>query len=325
MAPAETPLPPVHRAVEVAAATAPPAATAVPAHLASTASSSAAPEHVESLSPARQLAIQHAIAYADAADAVLASARDAPGGPVLTLYREAIYWLLVQDGTGGVPLVAAFEATPPALLEKAAGGRDNLARLRTVLAMHAFIASADLSRDEQLAIAQIARRFVHALLNHITGKPTRDARARIRRRNSLLVVVALAVLCGVVALNYLGTAPTNLAKGKPWRTSSVSGGPFPPNLIFHTGFENSPWFEIDLEKSMSVQGVRIRNRSDCCGEKAIPLVVELSMDRQRWQEVARMASAFTVWNPSFTSVTARYVRARVDRESVLHLEEVQIF
>jgi hypothetical protein len=136
----------------------------------------------------------------------------------------------------------------------------------------------------------------------------------------------LAVLGGVVAIGYLLTpSPANLAKNKPWRTSSATLGPFPPSLMFHTNFENGPWFEIDLEAPLPVQGVRIKNRSDCCGDRAIPLVVEVSLDRQRWQVVAGMGSAFAVWDPRFPPVTARYVRLRVGRESALHLEEVQVF
>jgi hypothetical protein len=53
-------------------------------------------------------------------------------------------------------------------------------------------------------------------------------------------------------------------------------------------------------------------------------VLEVSDDQLRWREVGRKGEPFATWEARFTPVTARYLRARVDRTSVLHLEGVEI-
>jgi hypothetical protein len=70
--------------------------------------------------------------------------------------------------------------------------------------------------------------------------------------------------------------------------------------------------------------VRVTNRQDCCGERAIPLLVEVSTDRQRWTTVARREDAFGTWRAQFGKQTARWVRLRVDRRSYLHLYDVLV-
>ena len=71
--------------------------------------------------------------------------------------------------------------------------------------------------------------------------------------------------------------------------------------------------------------VRVLNRDDCCAERAIPLVVEVSLDRHGWHEVARRKDQFEDWTAKFSPVSARYVRLRVPRRSILHLKSVRIF
>ncbi|HEX3597790.1 MAG TPA: hypothetical protein VHU80_21930, partial [Polyangiaceae bacterium] len=70
---------------------------------------------------------------------------------------------------------------------------------------------------------------------------------------------------------------------------------------------------------------RIDNRQDGEGARAVPLIAEVGDDGQHFRQVARREDEFSTWSPSFPSVTARYVRLRVPRRSMLHLEEVDVY
>jgi F5/8 type C domain len=126
---------------------------------------------------------------------------------------------------------------------------------------------------------------------------------------------------------------SDLAAGKKWTASSkqeiwADSGKItdePGNaILFHTKEDDSPWLMIDLETPTSVASVDILNRQDCCGERAIPLVVELSNDGKTWREVARRDELFTQWKAAFSAQDARYVRLRVPRKTYLHLQGIGI-
>jgi hypothetical protein len=53
-------------------------------------------------------------------------------------------------------------------------------------------------------------------------------------------------------------------------------------------------------------------------------VIELSDDATTWREVARRNEAFIDWEATFPSQTARYVRTRVTRRTILHLEGLSV-
>jgi len=275
--------------------------------------------------PARKVALARARSYADAADWILQSSPEAPGAPALTLYREAIFWLLTPDGSTRETIVAALDAAPRAQLEDAAGGSANLAKLRATLAMRAFLASATLPEKEQVAMAALARRFVHALLASAEAPTLRRVLVRRRWRVGLVLAALTGMLAALVALIVAIIEPSDLARGKPWKTSSTLHALFPNTLMFHTDTEMNPWFEIDLGKPTVVRAVRLKNRTDCCFENARPLLVEVSLDEANWQEVAHLDSVFTVWTVGIKPTTVRFVRLRVPRFTALHLEEVKVF
>ena len=149
-----------------------------------------------------------------------------------------------------------------------------------------------------------------------------------------LKVVAAGVLVLVGATSYrLATAPVDLAKGKPFTLSSKWAdchpeegqcGGYPTRVAFHTNEEPSPWFLIDLGAPTSFSRLTIANRSDMAGIRAVPLVVEVSDNGAEYREVARQTQMFATWSPHVGPQVARWVRLRVDRTSVLHLEAVKI-
>lgn len=139
------------------------------------------------------------------------------------------------------------------------------------------------------------------------------------------VALACAVVGGVVALVRSRPPAPGLLAGRPVNTSSKLGRDSGnPKLMFHTDLEFRPWAEWDLGQPTRLHEVVVSNRSDCCDERALPLVVEVSDDRTRWVEVARRTEAFGAnAKISFNEISARYLRLRVDRESFLHLEFVE--
>jgi hypothetical protein len=137
-----------------------------------------------------------------------------------------------------------------------------------------------------------------------------------------LAALAVGVVVGIAALVRGRPPPPGLLAGKAFTTSSKLGRDSGnAKLLFHTDLQWRPWVEWDLGQPTRLHEVVVSNRSDCCDERALPLVVEVSDDRTRWTEVARRTEAFcrNLTIP-FNETSARYLRLRVDRESFLHLE-----
>ena len=163
--------------------------------------------------------------------------------------------------------------------------------------------------------------------------------ARSSRRAAKLVwVVGAAFAVGVSfqllwpLLLDLRDGP-DLADGRPWTASSIgircepasrNCGGRDRGVFFHTDLETSPWLRIDLGSNTEVSTVKIHNRRDCCSERAVPLLIELSNDGLSWRQVSRREDPFYEWRASFEPQIAKYVRMRVERRSVLHFEHVSV-
>lgn len=143
-------------------------------------------------------------------------------------------------------------------------------------------------------------------------------------------VLALLLLLPLLAAWF---AP-DLAEGKVW-TASSNWGPFPITGVmsgeasldgrFHTNDEPSPWVIIDLGKVYDVHAVEVENRVSCCRERAVPLRIELSVDKQTFWRVAYRRALFERFTAHFASHKARYVRLMVVRRSTLHLRRVAVY
>jgi hypothetical protein len=160
--------------------------------------------------------------------------------------------------------------------------------------------------------------------------------ARAARYRALLrrfgpgIAAATALACFGIWL----ASPRVISRGKPWATSSSAAlcdpkhaqcGGAHTKILFHTNLENDPWFEIDLGKPYTVTGLSVRNRSDCCADRAVPLVAETSLDHVTYRILAHRFTEFERWEPRFDAVRARYVRVRVTRQSILHLDKVLVY
>jgi hypothetical protein len=255
----------------------------------------------------------------------------------LSLYREAAYWALAALAPDTRPrdLSSALATAPNDLLLRVAGSEGALGSVRRTLVEQTFVDSAlsevaSLERD-----ARTAQAFVHALLERARMPERRTQALHLQRWSR---VFGLSAALGAIAL-FAGPAVDcmsrgpDLAQGKHWRVSSKSADCQPElnqcagvhtAILFHTKDQLEPWFEIDLDSPQTFSRIDVDNRKDCCMERAVPLILEVSLDRGRWQQVARRVKPFARWEARFSPVTARYVRARVAKRTMFHLEGMAI-
>lgn len=250
----------------------------------------------------------------------------------LSLYREAAYWALVaQDASVPPPhdLKSAFSGVPEEVRARAAGGHAGLVAVEGALVGKTHVETAEDSPEQQRSDALVAHAFVEGLINEQLGPERRVGRTLVQRavRLTLLAILVLGAVLGATLLYRTLTTGPNLAAGKPWRASSnYAGIPKASNneYLFHTQDEENPWFEVDLGKPAQFSVVQVTNRTDCCPERAAPAIIEVSSDRSHWQEVSRRSDSYSVWTAKFAPVTARYVRVRVPRRTILHLAGVAV-
>ncbi len=290
--------------------------------------------------PVQERALDQATMLVEVARRVAEPVEALPKGSrpavLASLYRDAVYWALRacarasdqkdqddQQGDSDPPgLAAVWAGASPETLLKAAGDEATLASVRNLL-VDQSIPAALTATDEDIARA---RTFSEALLWELDASNRVVERVHVQRwtRVSLVLVVCVVAVLGMRAL----LRGPNLASAKLFKTSSSFPDCTAPNkcadLLFHTQPQESPWAVFDLGSVKTVRRVEVTNRSDCCADRAIPLIVEVSVDDKRWVQVARRDTAFAQWNADFPKQRARYVKFRVPRNSVLNLDDVVI-
>ena len=262
----------------------------------------------------------------------------------VVLYREALYFALAAQpelAEAGEPARAAtlselWALAPAALLEIAAGGADAVGSLRAAALDKPASASAKDELETQDADARLLRAAVERLLLRRSGPERRIAALLLQRwlRTGALAAAVLALVIGIALAASHVVAAEDVALGKPWRTSSTSDVCNPEKrrcagartrIFFHTKTEDNPWLEIDLLRPETIAALEVENRDNCCPDRALPLVVETSGDREQWSELVRRTETFYTWRTEFAPRAARYVRLRVPRKTALHLVRVSLY
>lgn len=243
----------------------------------------------------------------------------------LGLYRDAVYWLLVASRPGGdepTDLAAAWAGAEPERLRRAAHDDISLESLKRTLVEHTRPDPLDVAEED----AARARAFAEALLAEMDG-PRRRVDRTVLQRWWRIGLVALVLLAAVLGIRKIAMGP-NLLAGKPMRVSSSWAGCAQDAgcqaMLFHTDPELNPWVEFDMGTPKTFRRLEVTNRGDCCGERAVPLVAEISTDRVNWKEIGRQETEFSTWTLKFAPKTARYLKLRVPRHSTFHLKDVAL-
>jgi hypothetical protein len=182
-----------------------------------------------------------------------------------------------------------------------------------------------------------ARPSAEAVRQRLADTTIRAALWRERRRIAL-VGGAMLVLAGlaVAFLPPLRAAvfPVDLAAGRPWVATSAWPGFTATGImkdatktegLFHTIEEQSAAVTVDLGAIKRVHAIEIENRRDDFRLRALPLAVEVSTDNATWMRVGYRRADFKQWTAKFPKMPVRYVRARVDRVSYLHLRRIRVY
>jgi len=269
------------------------------------------------------------------------------------LAREAVYWALcavreqAAKGAGGSaeasslagdasPLASLWAETEHALLDRAAGGPGLAERLRAELLDKSFTDFAELGFAQQATAAARLHAFAERLIEPLAAPQRAQERAWVARMRWLLAALVVLVGLGMVAksLKARHDLTKDLAPSASWKASSQfnecschspeQSCASCPNFFFHTAEENHPSVVFDLHRVQSVSGVVVDNRQDCCSDRTLPLVVQVSSDEKHWKTVATRKAEFTTWRADFSSEQVRWVKLYVARRDFLHLARVRI-
>jgi hypothetical protein len=245
---------------------------------------------------------------------------------LLSLYRDLVYWTLVAERKGQAEaapdLTALWQQQPADRLLRAAGSPENLDALRGALVGLSPAAALDATDEDAARV----REFADVLYRDLEVPRRRVDRILIRRWLHLAAAAAV-LLAIVVGIRSIAMGP-NLVAGGHFRTSSTwpdcAHDDGCAAQMFHTRQEDSPWVEFDLGGVKTIHRIDVRNRVDCCQDRAVPLIAEISSDRAHWREVGRRDTEFSNWTATFPASPARYVRLRVPKLTMFHLKNVAI-
>lgn len=269
----------------------------------------------------------------------------APSANACDLYLQCCRFALQSRLLGTEPALTETALTESSLLDLWRFGEERgrldtcpseVAPLLTEVSDKTVMDLLALPPADQRALARRLKRLAHAVLALTDTSVSVRAvwRQRLVRWAALLCVLGVLGIGAAIAHDAYRMS-RDLARGKPWSTSAGFdiGCKSPEqrckeneHFFFHTQNESQPWFMIDLGTPQLFSGVNVKNRDDCCFNRAIPLVLEVrSTEQEAWREIARRTEVFeTVWRAEFAPTSARFVRLRAARFTTLHLFEVRV-
>lgn len=187
--------------------------------------------------------------------------------------------------------------------------------------------------DDDAAV--VAREEVADLFRWLEGSvdPRTVAKLRIMRALRLAGAVLAVLFLARAGIRKL-IAPKDVALGKPVVASShYAGTPDAGGLTdgdtralgVHTLVESAPWVTVDLGKSYRVRTVRIHNRSDCCVDEGLGLVVEVGGPADPAPFVAQRNEHYEVWDIDAGGKEAQMITLRLPRNGYIALSELEVF
>lgn len=144
-----------------------------------------------------------------------------------------------------------------------------------------------------------------------------------------IVVALLALVSTTVRARVF---PTDLGLTARYKASSTMPGLAQEGVgtyargevFFHTNWENRPHIDVDFGRVVRVRKVRIENRQDCCGERALPLdVTAIGKSGERF--LCQRRAPFDTWTCQAGGVRTRRIRIEVPGPSMLHLRSIEVY
>jgi hypothetical protein len=137
------------------------------------------------------------------------------------------------------------------------------------------------------------------------------------------VNIATAAQCSQSSLSPWSVGPNEADRAvRGMRTGAFS---------FHTDNDDSPWLQLDFGEPRNFDEVLCFNRLDACSERAIGLVVEISVDGSSWVAIGgadRVFGGSRDGDPLrivFPRSCSRYIRFRLPSRGCLHLDKVEVY
>jgi F5/8 type C domain len=205
-----------------------------------------------------------------------------------------------------------------------------------------ILLSADPLAFDRLAADEV-RRQAEGLENATRWLATLvNARSVRELKIARFMRLAIAVLVALGLLTWIGIkifSPKNYALNRPATASSVHpayGAPAPGandgsksgRFDFCSAEEELPWWMVDMQKPVNIGLIKVFGRGDCCYDQSVPLALEVSDDGTTFRQIADRTTSFSEANPWVIrpdGVTARFIRLRTQRRSVLVLSEVEVY
>jgi len=294
-------------------------------------------DRLPTLSERQRADLRQALAVRQLAAETMASADPQRANALLPaligILRNGTFWALSAGTPDPAPadIVEAFDRLPDGVLNDLVPDAAVRERLRTVLTVSGESWGRRERSEQEQGLADL-KALSTAMLTRLTLSAQR-LRALFVRRMVLSFATLIVIVVGVKVALSLDLKPS-LTKDQPWRTSTTLEICRPKdhycadavtNIFFHTLEEESPWVEFDLGSRKAFRRLSVKNRGDCCPDRAVPLVFEVSDDRVTWREVTRKLETFSTWKADFPTTRAQYVRLRVARRSLLHLETFNLY
>jgi hypothetical protein len=276
--------------------------------------------------------IQEAREYVELADRLTARIDVLQSGSGLSsailLYREALV-LAAASQRAAEETDAGLRAHR--MLEGAAPGE--AARSADTLLAATPARTARMSEQERATQAGAARALLRLAMDAVDRKQRSRGRVLFQRtvRTGALAIFVVGTAASLAAFIPPLLRPANLLAHSPWHASSTYPG-FSPDegtatgkhtqIFFHTDQEYNPFIQFDMGKVQTLRHFEIQNRHDCCDDRALPLVIEISVDGKRFDEVARRTEPFKTFDANIPPKLARFVKVHVPKKTWLHLERV---
>lgn len=259
----------------------------------------------------------------------------------MRLAREAAYFAARAhlaragrevDERGPREIVEAFRELPVAeRVERALGAPISNEAFGDLFAPPPLFAP-PVGKAELASLRELVSRMLEPIEEELRGELLLRVK-RALRIGAAALVLGLALVASMAGLRAWMRGP-NLALNCATSASSAYGNQTTTSGVvdgnkrvhgFHTGEDTNPWLKLDLGEPKKIGRVVVYNRTDCCEDRAAPLVVEVSVDGEAWTTVARREKKFAKWEASFAETEARWVRFTVEKTTWLHFNEVEIY